>query len=335
MENKEILQGILYTTLGNAGPEVKYCYPENCLDAVQLNLIPIKTSSLLTGEEGEVPERIAIITFAKYKLIGLVKFFEVNVEGARGGANDSNLSILFNEEFSSIAYKYSENFEPLLKEVSKRINEFEMANNDQKIGETVKELYESLLQNLVTLQEAEKRALTSLADKKPSFRFKIVVIGDPSVGKTTLILRYVDNAFRKSYLPTIGVNVSVKKVLIDDKVVSLSFFDVAGQQEFRLMRRSFYQGVDGALIIFDVTNRDSFQNLEHWISDVGQEFPTKVPRGFVVGNKIDRESDRVITKEDGMKIAQKYGLNYVETSAKNGENVNDTFLKLAEMIKKK
>ncbi len=333
MENeKQILKGIIYTIVGDLGPTVKIHYPETEFDLPILELVAIKTMTLLTGEEGRVPKEVSIISFVKYQLIGIVYHFEFKDEKSRGGAIDSNITVLFNEKYSSIAYKYSEQFEKLLKQVANEIIKNEISNNEQKIHLILQQLYQKLLINLESIREAEKKARERVVEKKPDFRFKVVVIGDAGVGKTTLLLRSVDNSFQESYLPTIGVNVCNKKISIANKNIHLNIFDIAGQEKFSLMRRVFYEDVNGVLMMFDVTNKESFDHLDNWFADVSPNFSSKKPIGLIIGNKIDLKSKRVITKKTAESMAKKFGLGYIETSAKTGEKVNEAFKHVAEVL---
>ncbi len=330
-----ILKGVTYNRMWDMGPEVKFHYPKSdFFDSARLTTIAVKSITLSLGDEGIVGERISIIQFVKFQLLGMVFPFEVKDETSRGGVVDSNIVILFNEKYTSIAYKYSDLFNALLTEVSKKIKESELENKKEEVESLMIQLYEKLLTNLESLKKAEEQALKP-AKKKPAYRFKVVVIGDGRVGKTTTLLRYVDNAFQETYLPTIGVNVSNKDISVAGKKIRLNFYDIAGQEKFKLMRRVFYEGLNGAVIMFDVTSIESFQHLENWIKDVTEAFSPKKLKGIIVGNKIDLESQRLIKKEDAEAIANKFGLNYIETSAKTGDNIKESFKVLAELILEK
>ncbi|MFX0134865.1 MAG: Rab family GTPase, partial [Candidatus Hodarchaeota archaeon] len=116
------------------------------------------------------------------------------------------------------------------------------------------------------------------------------------------------------------------------KNIHLNIFDIAGQEKFSLMRRVFYEDVNSVLIMYDVTNKESFDHIESWIKDVTPNFSSKKPIGLIIGNKIDLKSKRVINRKAAEKIAKKFGLGYVETSAKTGEKVNEAFKQLAEVL---
>ncbi len=157
----------------------------------------------------------------------------------------------------------------------------------------------------------------------PTLRYKVVVIGDGSVGKTTLILKYTEKRFRESYIPTIGVQWTVKNIEYKEYTVSLILWDIAGQDKFKLMRSNFYEGSDAVIIVFDVTSLISFDHAENWLKEV-QQYCENVPY-ILLGNKIDLVEERTVTQEMIEKVTQKYKFPYFETSAKTGENVIDMF----------
>lgn len=167
------------------------------------------------------------------------------------------------------------------------------------------------------------------------YKWKIVVIGDPSVGKTTLMLQYTEKKFRELYIPTVGVQVSVKDVILSDEKgkdskVGLYIWDVAGQVRFAKIRSLFYEGANAFIIIYDITNRETFINSSRWYKDLTDILGTKI-HGFLVGNKIDLPN-RQISPKSGKILADKMDLSYLETSAKTGENVDKLFSKIANKI---
>ncbi|MHA1132190.1 MAG: Rab family GTPase [Candidatus Helarchaeota archaeon] len=164
-----------------------------------------------------------------------------------------------------------------------------------------------------------------------TLRYKVVIVGDGSVGKTTLILRYTEKRFRESYIPTIGVQWVVKQLNYQESTVYLTIWDIAGQDKFKVMRGTFYDGSDAVIIVFDVTNLISFDHVENWLIEV-QQFCDNVPF-ILLGNKIDLVGARRVTQEMIKSLIQRYNLPYFETSAKTGENVNDMFNKVVENIR--
>jgi len=169
-------------------------------------------------------------------------------------------------------------------------------------------------------------------EENADFKWKIVVIGDPAVGKTSLMLRYTQKTFKELYIPTVGVQVSIKTVKIENHLCALNVWDIAGQQKFSNIRRLFYEGADATIIVFDITDQQSFINSSKWYNDL-PSFNKKI--GALIGNKIDLENKRVISEEWGKTLSEKMGFQYFETSAKNGRNVENLFQYLAQNLYEK
>ncbi len=167
-------------------------------------------------------------------------------------------------------------------------------------------------------------------DEHADFKWKVVVIGDPFVGKTTLMLRYTQKKFRELYIPTVGVQVSRKIIKINEFHCSLNIWDIAGQQKFSNVRRLFYEGADAVMIVFDITDKHSFVNSSTWYRDYLSLNSKNL--GVLIGNKIDLENKRVILRDWGETLSEKMGFHYFETSAKNGKNVENVFIYLAENL---
>ena len=157
---------------------------------------------------------------------------------------------------------------------------------------------------------------------------KILVIGDSYVGKTSLLLKYTDGYFSEAHIATIGVEFKQKIINLNDRKIGLQIWDTSGQERFRSITQSFYRGADGVLFVFDVTNKDSFDNMKMWLNEVNDLDAKKI----LVGNKIDLVDQRVITKEKMEELAAKNKLVSFETSAKTGVNVENIYTKITELI---
>ena len=178
-----------------------------------------------------------------------------------------------------------------------------------------------------------------MADTTPTssfdFLFKTIVVGDGAVGKTAITFRYAVDKFQENYKMTIGVDFTIKREKIRDKEIKIQVWDTGGQEKFSKIRPLYYRGALGGLVVFDVTSRESFDNLDGWMEEV-QKNCTKIPI-IIVGNKIDLKN-RKITKEVGRKYAAKkskemgYKIPYLETSAKTGETIKKVFRKLIESM---
>jgi len=136
------------------------------------------------------------------------------------------------------------------------------------------------------------------------FLFKILVIGDSSVGKSSLLLRFSDNTFSSNFLATIGVDFKLKAINVGDLSVKLQIWDTAGQERFRNITRSYYRGAHGIMLVYDVTNEQSFKNIEFWLKEVGKYASPNVYK-ILIANKCDLIEDRVVSVEDGKKPSRK------------------------------
>ena len=167
-----------------------------------------------------------------------------------------------------------------------------------------------------------------------NYLLKYIIVGDASVGKSNLLLRYTHGVFREEYQLTIGVEFGRSNITINDQIFRIQIWDTAGQENFRSITRAYYKNSACALIVYDVTRRASFESISSWIEDCKNSSPKSIMM-VLVGNKVDLEEKREITIEEGQELAEKYGLLFFETSAKTGQNVNEVFQKSAEAIAKK
>jgi small GTP-binding protein len=169
---------------------------------------------------------------------------------------------------------------------------------------------------------------------KGQFSSKVIVCGDYKVGKTSLIRRFVDNTFKENYISTIGVDITKKIMKMqDDCIVDFIIWDIGGQiQQMAPYRKRFYNGANAAFIVFDKTRRESFEHVQAWLNDIMQEFGgSRLPR-IIIGNKSDLIKDVVVSSEELKEYAEKNGLEYIETSAKNNENVEEAFKYIAYKV---
>lgn len=162
-------------------------------------------------------------------------------------------------------------------------------------------------------------------------KISMVVIGDTGVGKSCLLLQFVDRRFSAVHDLTIGVDFGSRIVDIDGERVKLQIWDTAGQESFRSIARSYYRDAAGALLVFDVTRRETFNHLERWLTEARQ-FSTQNISITLVGNKSDLVKRRVVPREDAEAFAEENGLEYIETSAKSAAGVDDAFLRTTNNI---
>jgi len=166
--------------------------------------------------------------------------------------------------------------------------------------------------------------------------YKVLLLGDSSVGKTCFLLRYCDKSFQDVHLSTIGLDYRLKSMTLkNNKNIKLQIWDTAGQDRFRAITKNYYKGANGIILIYDVTNMQTYENVKNWISQIKEEASPNVII-YLVGNKIDvPDEQRLIKAEDGQKIADEFNLPFKEASAKDGTNVNEIFQELLEEIDEK
>jgi len=162
--------------------------------------------------------------------------------------------------------------------------------------------------------------------------YKVLLLGDSTVGKTCFLKKYTDKTFQDVHMSTIGLDYRVKTMTLKSgKVVKLQIWDTAGQDRFRAITKNYYKGANGIILIYDVTSIQTYENVKNWISQIREEASPNVII-YIAGNKIDLEEERKIKTEEGQKLAEELGLPFFETSAKTGVNINESFEDLVEKI---
>ena len=160
---------------------------------------------------------------------------------------------------------------------------------------------------------------------------KIIIIGNQSVGKTNIVTRYVKGEFSEDYMITIGMDFLTCNLKSDDKIFKLRLWDTAGSEKFRSITKGYYSNTCCALIVYDITNQNSFDSVKQWIEDV-KNYADKDTHLVLVGNKIDLKDQRKISKEDGQNLATQYGMDFYESSALTGENINEIFEGICKFV---
>ena len=165
--------------------------------------------------------------------------------------------------------------------------------------------------------------------------FKIIVIGDPYVGKTSLLTNFCGDKFEYEYIPTVGVNITKEPLTIKDDMgkdttVNLMVWDIAGQPQFYMLHRPYFNGADGMMLVYDITRSSSFSNVNNWFSTSVRYGLSSIPR-ILIGNKIDLNEERKIILPMAEHLSEKINAPFFETSALTGENVKLIFQKMAEL----
>ena len=160
---------------------------------------------------------------------------------------------------------------------------------------------------------------------------KFLILGDITVGKTTLLLKYIDNFTPEIYISTLGVDYKTKNIVFNGIKVSLQIWDTAGQERYKVITKSFVKGTDGIIFMYDITQKESFINIKKWIEETEGENPGEVKK-IIVGNKIDKEEDRQVTDEMKEKLSKEVDIDLIEVRAKKGIDVDKVFDILVEKI---
>ncbi|CAI2380287.1 unnamed protein product [Moneuplotes crassus] len=167
------------------------------------------------------------------------------------------------------------------------------------------------------------------------YKFKIILIGDAAVGKTSFLLRFTENKFTEDHLATIGVDFQSKCLSFGKKIIKLQIWDTAGQERFRSITRSYYKNSHGCLAIYDISDESSFEKIKELIEYYKEESEARLPFNVIlIGNKSDLDLDRHVPTLKGKMLAEEYGIPFFETSVKNDQNVDEAFMAVAgEAIK--
>jgi len=170
-------------------------------------------------------------------------------------------------------------------------------------------------------------------DRSFDYLCKIILIGDASVGKTGLTLRFCEDNYNMSYTSTIGIDFKLRTVILDDKKIKLQIWDTAGQERFQTLTRVYYRGTAGAIFVYDITRNKTFESIETWLAafENATGTKTKIPK-VLIGNKVDKSIDREVGYARAQAVANKFDMRFCEASAKTGYNVENAFFALARDI---
>ena len=169
---------------------------------------------------------------------------------------------------------------------------------------------------------------------KPDYTFKYIIIGNAFVGKSNIIYRFTKGKFAENYKATINLDFSFKNMKIGDKIYRFQLWDTVGQEEFKSISRGYYKSGVCALVVYDITDRESFNNVSTWVDECRKYGPSTISL-VLVGNKIDLEDNRKIAFEEGEEFAEKNEMQFFETSALSGKNIDKLFNDTVESIIKK
>ncbi|KAF9934993.1 GTP-binding protein of the rab [Linnemannia zychae] len=164
------------------------------------------------------------------------------------------------------------------------------------------------------------------------YLFKLLLIGDSGVGKSCLLLRFADDTYTESYISTIGVDFKIRTIELEGKTVKLQIWDTAGQERFRTITSSYYRGAHGIIVVYDVTDQDTFANVKQWLAEIDR-YASEGVNKLLVGNKSDLTNKKVVEYTVAKEFADQLQIPFLETSAKSATNVEQAFMTMAKQIK--
>ncbi|KAM9377470.1 ras-related protein Rab-8B [Pholidichthys leucotaenia] len=167
--------------------------------------------------------------------------------------------------------------------------------------------------------------------KTYDYLFKLLLIGDSGVGKTCLLFRFSEDSFNTTFISTIGIDFKIRTIELDGKRVKLQIWDTAGQERFRTITTAYYRGAMGIMLVYDICNEKSFENIKNWIRNIEEHASSDVEK-MILGNKCDMTDRRQVSKDRGEKLAIDYGVKFLETSAKSSINVEEAFYTMGRDI---
>ena len=332
---------IIYLDINNDAPLIKFWYPYNLPEKYQ-RVIVEECVSIISGDPTFIPEVLLIFPIPHLKIKVLIKYFKREYPTNEEGISKSAIIFLFAEENDQIYYRYMSYIDSYFsKTVSTMLTLEKNGTIDDLIHEEIVKLHMILCD--VTTYLTSKSQYVAKKEESPrkifednqvgKKKFKVVVLGDPKVGKTSTILRFTDSVFLRAYIPTMGLNITQKIFNIDSIVVELVLWDIGGQTKFELIRKKFYEGASILLVIFDLTNPMSFANVSKWHQDIKNYMKNnKALKGYLIGNKKDLVKKRIVSEIDAKRLSYALDLEYLEISALTGYNVEMAFHKIAKKL---
>ncbi len=168
------------------------------------------------------------------------------------------------------------------------------------------------------------------SEQEAQIVLKLLLLGDSSVGKTSILLKYISNKFDESSISTVGVDYMDKIIDYNKFKIKLQIWDTSGEEKFRTITKNFYRNADGLLVVFDLTKKESYDHIRSWINEA-KENNDKL-KTILIGNKLDLKDERIVAIDVAKQFAEKNNLKYIETSAKDGTNINESFQAIIDLL---
>jgi small GTP-binding protein len=337
----EVVNSIIYIDVGVEKPILNFWYPHELPESVS-RLISQKCYSIISEDDAFIPEVLLIFPITSFKLKALIKYFK-REKPNENGYTTSVISFLFAQEDDNVFYRYMSYLDSYFTDTVNEIIKLESeASERERIYQEIVKLQQALC-NLTEYLRSKSdyvKEQKDLEDIQLDFeplvkkKYKVVVMGDPSVGKTSTILRFTDNVFLRAYIPTMGLNITQKIFKVEKNAVELVLWDIGGQTKFELIRKQFYEGLSVFLLIFDITSPKTFANVPKWYQDI-KKFVKNTGNeitGYLIGNKIDLYDQRYVSEIDAKRLANVMQLKYLETSALTGANIERVFHEIATKL---
>lgn len=332
---------IIYLDIDKNTPKIKFWYPYNLPEKYRRDIVE-ECISIIAGDPTFIPEVLLIFPISPLKIKVLIKYFKREDPTNREGISKSAIVFLFAEENDQIYYRYMSYIDSYFSETISTMLTLEKNETlDELIYEEIVKLhmilcnlteYLSSKSQYVPKKEEPSRKIFDDNQGEKS-KFKVVVLGDPKVGKTSIILRFTDNVFLRAYIPTMGLNITQKIFNVENKIVELVLWDIGGQTKFERIRKKFYEGASILLLIFDLTNPMSFANVPKWYQDIKNYMKNNIAlKGYLIGNKNDLAKKRIVSEIDAIRLSYSLDLEYIEISALTGYNIEIAFHKIARKL---
>ena len=336
VSSQELIKGLIYANFDEKlGPIAQAWLPSELSSALR-EKIPMAVYNIGSSTQ-DVPKGLAILPVPGMSLKALVQFIQYHAKDRRGGVGQGALILLIDEMTDAIFYRYFKQFEDLFSRHASSISTMlEAKAKDYAISAEISSFFDELISVLDALKSQELSSSAFPQDAEieaveEPLKCKISVIGDPNVGKTSVVMQFTEKAFRRSYLPTIGVNISEKTISHEGKAIKFVIWDVAGQVKFQTMRKHFYAGSNAVIFVIDLTSRESLASIKGWYEDVKKSIGSTFP-GSLLGNKCDLVDQIVVSREEAEAVASELNLTYYQTSALTGESIDTVFGKFAEHV---